>query len=98
MAAIQVRASGKKTGNVVFDQPAGAKPRGSDVPARVVIRADGNAVTVDGALKVVKDAIQRGDLVQVGGDPVVFEEAERVLESPDATDRQRERARKVVEG
>jgi hypothetical protein len=96
MALIQVMATGKKTGNVVFDQPDAGLERGK--PTRVVIRANGNTYTVNGAHKLIKAALQRGDLRQVGGDPVELEEAERVLESDTATERQKVRAQKVVEG
>jgi len=65
MALIQVRAAGPKTGNVVFDQAAGAVNRATREHARVVVRADGNAYVVDGALKVVKEAIERGDLIDL---------------------------------
>lgn len=65
MAFIQVRAAGKRTGNVVFDQAAGPINKRTNERARVIVRADGGTVVVDGSLKVVKDAIERGDLIDL---------------------------------
>jgi hypothetical protein len=47
----------------IFDQEVGARLPNSDARARVIIKTDGQAHTVDAALKVVKDAIERGELV-----------------------------------
>lgn len=60
-----VRASGPQDARrVVFDQEsAGIDAQGR--PARAVVRADGKTVLVNGALKVVKDAIERGDLIDL---------------------------------
>lgn len=63
MKVIQVRAAGPQTGNVVFDQADAGVLRGK--PVRAVIRADGNEYTVDGTHKLVKAAIDRGDLISL---------------------------------
>jgi hypothetical protein len=51
---------------VVFDHADAGIVNGK--AARVVIRADGKAKAVNGALKVIKDALDRGDLVLVDGE------------------------------
>lgn len=61
MKAIRVKAAGPNTGNVVFDHPEAGVVRNR--AGRAVVRANGTAVLVNGALKVVKDAIERGDLI-----------------------------------
>lgn len=66
MKLIRVRAGGPQTGNVVFDQAEAGVHLGK--AARVIIRANGNEHMVNGALKVVKEAIERGDLLAL--DPI----------------------------
>ena len=71
MAMIRVKAAGKaeKHSRTVFDQAVGPKVRGSDERQRVIVRSDGVAVLVDSTLKVVKDAIERGDLEALDAPP-----------------------------
>jgi len=66
MKAIHVTAGGPQTGNVVFDQIDAGVLRNK--PARAVIRADGKTYTVDGTHKLVKAAIERGDLISLDAD------------------------------
>ena len=81
MPAILVRSTDTRDKRrVVFDQEGAGVVL--NAPARVVIRADGQAHAVNGSLKVVKDAIARGDLVQV------FTSAEEAQAALEANDRQ----------
>jgi hypothetical protein len=62
MKLIRVRAAETTARDrVVFDQLVGRPLDGE--PSRVIIRADGKAHLVNGALTVVKEAIKRGELV-----------------------------------
>jgi hypothetical protein len=62
MKLIQVKAAQTdKRPRPIFDQEVGALLQGER--ARVIIKTDGRPHLVDAALRVVREAIERGDLV-----------------------------------
>jgi hypothetical protein len=64
MKFIRVRAAQTdRHPRAIFDQEVGARLPDSDARARVIIKTDGQSSLVDASLKVVKDALDRGDLV-----------------------------------
>lgn len=76
MKLIQVRSKDASDKHrTVFDQVVGKVVGGE--PTRVIIRADGKAHWVQAGNKLVKDAIDRGELVAVDPDPDEAVDAKR---------------------